>query len=250
MTREFSVMTYNVHSCVGEDGKALPSRTAEVIAQAEADIIALQELDVGMARTGSINQTQAIAERLKMNFHFHPSLETQEGLYGNAILSRYPIHLIHAGGLPVYPHHRHFEKRGALWVEIRIDGRPVQVINTHLALHRRERLFQVDSLLGPEWLKHPDCRPPVLLCGDFNALPRSRVIRRLREELIDVQNKVPDRRLQGTWPSHFPILRLDYIFGSPNLKVRNTQVLSTPLARAASDHLPYMTKVAAWSDDR
>ncbi len=243
---EFSVMTYNVHSCIGRDGKVSPSRTADVIAQANPDIVALQELDVGMPRTGSTDQARFIAERLKIDFHFHPSMQLETGRYGNAILSRYPMQLILAGGLPIYPHHRRFEKRAALWVEIRVNGHPIQVINTHLALHRIERLLQADFLLGSGWLKHPDCRPPVLLCGDFNALPWSRVVRRLGENLTDIRSKVPDKRLQGTWPSFFPVLRLDYIFGSPDLKVRDIQVLNIPLARMASDHLPLTARIEAY----
>jgi endonuclease/exonuclease/phosphatase family metal-dependent hydrolase len=84
---EFSVMTYNVQSCIGRDGKALPSRVSDVIAHASPDIIALQELDVGLTRTGLTDQAQIVAEQLKMNFHFHPSLQIEKGLYGNAILS-------------------------------------------------------------------------------------------------------------------------------------------------------------------
>lgn len=236
-------MTYNAHSCIGRDGKALPSRIANVIACARPDIIALQELDVGLTRTGLTDQAQVIAEQLKMNFHFHPSLQMEKGLFGNAILSRYPMHLIRAAGLPTYPHHRQFEKRGALWVEILISDYPIQVINTHLALHRRERLLQADLLLGPEWLKHPNCHSPVLLCGDFNALPWSRVVRRFGESLIDIQDRAANRPLRGTWPSRFPVLRLDYIFVSPDVRVRNMQVLNTPLTRIASDHLPFMASL-------
>jgi endonuclease/exonuclease/phosphatase family metal-dependent hydrolase len=245
MACEFSIMTYNVHSCIGSDGKASPSRIADVIGQAGPDIVALQELDLGLIRTGLTDQAQVIAEQLKMNFHFHPSLKVEKGLYGNAILSRFPMQLILARGLPIYPHHRRFEKRGALWVEIRIHDSRVQVINTHLALHRRERLLQADLLTGPEWLKHPDCHPPALLCGDINALPWSRVVRRFKESLIDIRNKVPGRGLQGTWPSRFPLLRLDYIFASPDVRVKNIRVLNTPLTRIASDHLPFMARIEA-----
>jgi endonuclease/exonuclease/phosphatase family metal-dependent hydrolase len=158
------------------------------------------------------------------------------------------MRLVRAGGLPIYPHHRRFEKRGALWVEILIHDYPIQVINTHLALHQRERLLQTDLLLGPEWLKHPNCHSPVLLCGDFNAHPWSRVVRRFKETLIDIRESVHARRFQGTWPSRFPVLRLDYIFVSADVRVKNIQVLNTSLTRIASDHLPFMARlVAHWS---
>jgi endonuclease/exonuclease/phosphatase family metal-dependent hydrolase len=44
-------MTYNVHGCVGTDGVHSPERIAEVIATYAPDIVALQELDAGRARS-------------------------------------------------------------------------------------------------------------------------------------------------------------------------------------------------------
>jgi hypothetical protein len=41
------IMTYNVHRCVGADGRADPRRIAEVIAACQSDMVALEELDVG-----------------------------------------------------------------------------------------------------------------------------------------------------------------------------------------------------------
>ena len=52
----FSVMTYNVHSCIGNDGKNLPMRIAKIIAGMHPDIVALQELDVDLPRTGRVDQ--------------------------------------------------------------------------------------------------------------------------------------------------------------------------------------------------
>ena len=51
--RHPAVMTYNVHSCLGMDGKLSPARIARVIAQCNPDVVALQELDVRRARTPS-----------------------------------------------------------------------------------------------------------------------------------------------------------------------------------------------------
>src|SRR6201986_4837558 len=49
------IMTYNIHRCVGTDGKLSPARIADVIATCEADIVALQEVDVGRSRTGYVD---------------------------------------------------------------------------------------------------------------------------------------------------------------------------------------------------
>ena len=45
------LMTYNVHRCVGVDRKLDLERVADVIAASRPDVVALQELDVGRART-------------------------------------------------------------------------------------------------------------------------------------------------------------------------------------------------------
>jgi endonuclease/exonuclease/phosphatase family metal-dependent hydrolase len=66
------IMTYNVHSCRGTDGKLDVGRIAAVIAQSRPDIVALQEVDVRRTRTGSVDQAHAIAERLGMHFHLTP----------------------------------------------------------------------------------------------------------------------------------------------------------------------------------
>lgn len=237
------IMTYNVHSCFGMDGKLSPTRIARVIAQADPDVVALQELDVGRPRTGAIDQAHAIAEELEMSFHFHPALEVEEEQYGDAVLSRLPMRLIRAAGLPTLPTRRLLEPRGALWVEIALDGIELQLINTHLGLSRRERLVQTEALLGPDWLAHPHCVEPLVLCGDLNALPKSEVCRRLGQRLRDAQTLLDDHRPQRTWFSGYPVGRIDHVFVSPDIRVQAVDVPRGDLARVASDHLPLVVDI-------
>ena len=236
-------MTYNVHSCVGRDGKTSHSRIAEVISHHGSDIVALQELDVGLLRSGQVDQAQRIAHQLDMHYHFHPSLRIEKGQYGNAILSRYPMRLQKAAGLPTFPSRNPLERRGALWVEIDAWGHRIQVINTHLGLTRQERMLQADLLLGPEWVKHPHCRPPMALCGDLNARPGSEIYRFFQKDLLDVQRASPEKNPRKTWPSFFPVLRLDYLFVTPDIRVKDFRVPRTPLTRMASDHLPLIAEL-------
>jgi endonuclease/exonuclease/phosphatase family metal-dependent hydrolase len=177
MKRSFPIITYDGHSCVGRNGKTSPLRIAEVIAQHGLDIVALQELDVRLHRSGQVDQAQMIAQQLNMNYRFHPSLRMERGEYGNAILSRYPRRLRKAAGLPIFPSRTPLERRGALWVEIEALGHLIQVINTHLGLTHQERGLQAETLLGSEWLTHPSCHRPIVMCGDLNVRPRSEVYR-------------------------------------------------------------------------
>jgi len=236
----FRILTYNVHHCRGTDGRISPARIAEVIATCRPDVVALQELDVGRPRTGGVDQAHAIARELGMHMLFHPSIRVMEEQYGNAILTTQPAKLIKAGPLPSRPG---LEPRGALWADVQIGGTHLQVINTHLGLRRPERLLQVDALLGPEWLGHPACREPLILIGDLNALPRSRVYQRLAGRLRDAQAAAPMQRPFATFPSRMPLARIDHVFVEGPLDVVRVETLRTPLARIASDHLPLLVEL-------
>lgn len=238
-----TLMTYNVHSCRGRDGIVSPSRIASVVASLRPDVLALQEVDLGLSRTGHADQSRVIAEILKMEYMFHPALHRETGQYGNAVMSRYPLRLVRGGKLPGLPGRKDLEERGALWTEIRAGGASVQVINTHLGLVRRERLAQAAALLGPEWLGHPDCRQPAILCGDMNDLPHSRVCRMFRTALRDAQRGPGRAGPRSGWPSRFPVTRLDYVFTGPGITVTGTRVPRDPPIRVASDHLPLFVEL-------
>jgi endonuclease/exonuclease/phosphatase family metal-dependent hydrolase len=237
------IMTYNVHNCVGMDGKHSPERIARVIARCGPDIVALQELDVGRARTGGTDQAQVIARFLEMDFHFHPAIHIEGERYGDAILTHLPMRLVKAGGLPGLTDKPKLEPRGALWVAVDVDGTELQVLNTHLGLLPRERLVQTEALLGPDWLGHPDCRGPVLLCGDFNALPSSPVCRRLRARLNDAQIELESHRPRGTFFGRFPTARIDHVFVDTASEVVDIELPNSEMVRLASDHLPLVVDV-------
>jgi endonuclease/exonuclease/phosphatase family metal-dependent hydrolase len=236
----FRIMTYNVHRCVGVDGRLDVGRIAAVIAHCKPDIVALQELDVGRARTGGVDQAHAIANRLGMSFHFHPAMRVEEERYGDAILTEAPLQVIKAGSLPGSPTIRGLEPRGALWLRIEFDGRPVNVINTHFGLVPHEQRAQAAALCGGDWLGNERCGDPVVLVGDFNATPRYSAYRMLAGKLADARQALKPSRATPTFPSRFPVLAIDHVFVSPGIEVVAVTTPSGPLMRAASDHLPLL----------
>jgi endonuclease/exonuclease/phosphatase family metal-dependent hydrolase/glycosyltransferase involved in cell wall biosynthesis len=242
-TATVRLLTYNVHTCIGMDGRLSPRRIARVIAQCDPDIVALQECDVRRRRTDGRDQVREIAEELKMQFHFFPAMRLADEEYGDAVLSHHAIRLVRAGQLPGLAGRKRLEPRGALWVEMQLDGTPIQVINTHLGLSNRERLAQVEALLGDEWVGAATKRGPCILCGDFNALPGSPPYRRLHERLRDAQLGVNGHRPLRTWFSHYPIGRIDHVFLSGPLEVLSIEVPRTELVRTASDHLPLVAEI-------
>jgi endonuclease/exonuclease/phosphatase family metal-dependent hydrolase len=177
------IVTYNVHRCVGNDRRLDVGRIAAVLARLNPDIVALQELDVGRARTGHVDQAHEIARHLEMAHHFHAAVQVEEERYGDAILTCFPERLVKSGPLPGHPRLPSLEPRGAIWIEVEIDGRRLQVINTHLGLIPREQRSQAAHLADKAWLDNEHCAWPTILLGDFNATASSLVYRTLTAKL-------------------------------------------------------------------
>jgi endonuclease/exonuclease/phosphatase family metal-dependent hydrolase len=235
MTR---ILTYNVHRCVGPDRRLDVGRVADVIAAQAPDIVALQEVDVGRARTGGVDQAHAIAERLGMTSRFHPALKVEEELYGDAILTALPERLIKAGPLPGYPRLPRLEPRGALWVAITVGGVDLQVLNTHLGLVPREQDLQAAAIMGHDWLGRWDRRNPLIVLGDFNVGGWGGPYRALSRGMSDARKAVGSGRRTATFPSRLPVREIDHVLVSSLVTVRSVHAPRDAGARHASDHLP------------
>jgi len=232
------ILTYNVHRCVGVDRRLDVDRIAAVIAEHEPDIVCLQELDVGRARTGGVDQAQSIADRLSMSVRFHAAMRIEAEEYGDAILTRWPEQLIRSGPLPTIKGIPGLEPRGALWVRIEIEGVELNVINTHLGLVPREQALQAAALVGRDWAGHPECKAPTLLAGDFNATSITRPYRTIAARLEDCQRQLGLNPSVKTFPSGFAAIRIDHVFVTPDVRVTGVKAPFSPLTRMASDHLP------------
>jgi endonuclease/exonuclease/phosphatase family metal-dependent hydrolase len=238
MTR---ILTYNVHRCVGKDRKLDVSRIADVIAAHDPDIVALQELDVGRARTNNVDQAHELAEQLEMVSHFHPAFSVEEERYGDAILTSLPERLVQAAPLPGYDNWSSVvEPRGAVWIAVDIGGGvEVQIINTHLGLIPHEQQIQARALAGGGWTGHPLFQGPAILLGDFNATAASSVYKCLTQRLKDARHLAPlPRQPTTTYPASLPVLRIDHLFVSDQIKIEGLFAPYEKITRVASDHLP------------
>lgn len=232
------LLTYNVHRCVGTDRQLDVDRIVAVIAEHDPDIVCLQELDVGRSRTGLVDQANHIAEGLGMAFHFNPAMVVEAEEYGDALLTRLPERLIRKGALPSVRGVPGLEPRGAIWAAIEVQGRTVNVINTHFGLVPREQRLQAAALIGKDWLSDPRCIGPTILTGDFNATSITRPYQALTRRLTDCQRQLGLRPTVKTFPSAFPAIRIDHAFVSDEIRVTAVKAPASPLARVASDHLP------------
>jgi endonuclease/exonuclease/phosphatase family metal-dependent hydrolase len=230
------ILTYNVHRCVGTDRRLDVARVAEVIAAQAPDIVALQELDVGRARTGGVDQAHRLAQRLGMAFHFNAALRVEEESYGDAILTTLPEQLVKAGPIPTHPRFSRLEPRGALWVTVQVSGGVLNVVNTHLGLVPREQRGQALALAGDDWLG--GARGPLILVGDMNATPRAGAYRTFAARLTESRRAARLSRRAPTFPSTFPVLAIDHVFVSAGVSVHAVRTPLDPLSRLASDHVP------------
>ncbi len=232
------IMTYNVHSCSGTDGRISPRRIAHIIEAQMPDIVALQEIDLGRQRSRAEDQAALIGQLVGMHHEFCPTVTRDKEHYGHALFSPWPMEVVKRARLPVAPGKALCEPRAALWVRINVAGRILNVVTTHLGLGWNEGVAQVRALLGEEWLGAIPPDEPVVLCGDFNLSPGGAGYRllasRLRDAQVGVKGHVPLR----TFSTIRPFMRIDHVMLSPHFDVKGVSVPRNDLTRVASDHFP------------
>jgi endonuclease/exonuclease/phosphatase family metal-dependent hydrolase len=234
------VMSWNVHSMRGADGRVDPGRIAQVIAAVQPDVVGLQEVGVQLPPGGPADPAQLLAGLAGMCGVFGPTMNHRGGFpYGNAVLARHPIVATRNYDLSV-PRR---EPRGCLRADVEIAGTRLHFFAAHLGLSWRERRKQAAQILSADILRDAALAHPLVLVGDFNSLSnRSAVPRWLRRQLVDAGHAA--RNEAPTFPARFPLLRLDRCFVDAAFRVVSVDVVRTPLARCASDHLPLVVELA------
>jgi endonuclease/exonuclease/phosphatase family metal-dependent hydrolase len=232
-----AVASYNVHRCIGRDGRHDPGRVAKVIEELRADVIALQEVDCGYYIRRGVDQLRFLAEATGLESVWGPVLFTPRGQYGNGLLTRHEVLAVRGIDLSVPQRPR----RGALDVDLSVHGRRMRVVAAHLGLGLRERQLQVARLLE---ILAGHRGSPLILLGDFNEWrPPSSPLRGLHRHF----GRTPGVR---SFPSNFPLFALDRIWVQPRSALSAVAVHTSHWARRASDHLPVRGVVAGlWERD-
>jgi endonuclease/exonuclease/phosphatase family metal-dependent hydrolase len=225
--RRLVVATYNIHTCVGVDRRYDPSRIAAVLAELEADIICLQEVDARHRHEGHRDQWAYFAAATGFNVVSGSAPRGHRGRFGNAILTRFPVLAVRHIDLSV----GRYEPRGAIDADLLVEGRVLRVVATHLGLRAGERRHQIETLLETA-LARDTGADGILLMGDLNEWRGRRGgIRWLDRRL----GRAPAPR---TFPSWLPVLPLDRIYAAGAAALGSMSVHRSSLARLASDHLP------------
>jgi endonuclease/exonuclease/phosphatase family metal-dependent hydrolase len=228
------VLTYNIHHGEGLDGVTDLDRIAQVIRRTEADLVALQEVDRGVERTDRIDQPAQLAELTGMRVVFEKNIDLQGGQYGNAVLSRFPITYHRNHRLPRLASN---EQRGLLEVHVTIDGQRVIFFATHLD-HQPDDGERLACVAVLQRLARQCSDDPVIVAGDLNAVPDSRVLHEVTTFLRDAFDAVGGEA-EFTFPSGEPNRRIDYILYNhhPTLRCVDCRVIPQPVA---SDHRPVL----------
>jgi endonuclease/exonuclease/phosphatase family metal-dependent hydrolase len=225
------IASYNIHGCVGTDGKYRPERIRQVLNQLDAQIIALQEVEAG---PGYRKVMQQLCTEQGWQYIDGPTLQRNDADYGNAILSSLPVKAVYRLDLS----YRNREPRGAIDVRIDNHGSIVRVIATHLGLSPAERRDQVRRLL--HWIGPPgqDSALTTVLMGDMNEwFLWGRPVKWLRSYFGTTPSP-------ATFHSFFPVFALDRIWVYPIKRLLNVEAVSTIEARIASDHYPLVATLA------
>ncbi len=220
-------------------------RIGDFARESEADILAMQEVDLNSHWNRGMNLLAGIQAASGHPFGVIGVNNRREGkkalAYGNGLLSRFPIshwENIPFGGAKL-------GEKGFLYAELKIGAdrtgseKILPVVVLHLDFRSAERrMVQLDKLA--EYMRYSRTNNPnrlrTVFCGDFNCGPRAAVD--AVRQLDGVLRRVGDYRIypvsDPTFPSVWPKQKIDFIFMPASFKVLFCEVPRILL----SDHCP------------
>lgn len=226
MKPQVKVATYNIRKCIGTDRRRNPERVLSVLAEINADVIALQEADRRFGARPSAIPHQMLIDQGEYIPVGLGGKANGIGWHGNAILVRRGIKVRHAQILPLPT----LEPRGAVVAELDTGHGMLRIVGAHLDLSGLWRRRQIRALLT--YLDSAAHHMPTVIMGDFNQWSNRGALSEFAFH---------HHRLVATPPSYHsqrPVARLDRIIVSHDLAVAESGVHISPLSRQASDHLP------------
>ena len=231
------VVTYNIHKCRGMDRLVRPERILAVLKAIGADIIALQEVLSLPGGPPEIDQAGYFASHLGFQLAMGENRRLREAAYGNAVLSRFPLHSCSNYDLSVAGR----ERRGSFRTEVLYSpGRRLQVFNVHLGTGFFERRKQAQALLQ-QLAENCGTVSPRVVLGDFNEWTKGLTSRLLAAHLRTADIRVHLNR-RRTYPGLFPVLHLDHVYYDPVIELESLELYRRAPALMASDHLPQVAE--------
>jgi endonuclease/exonuclease/phosphatase family metal-dependent hydrolase len=226
---DIRIATYNIHRSRGMDRRTMPARVAEVIRELNADVVALQEV-IGAGPNGA-GQAEEIGAALGMGWVMTSVRHLRNHLFGNVVLSRFPI--VHHSQYDLS--WRTCEPRACQRADLEVGGGTLHIYNVHLGTAVLERRYQATRLAA--FVHDKRVEGPKVILGDFHEWMRGLATNTLSSlfQCIDIFEHLKRRR---TYPGIFPVLHLDHIYYEGHVEVRGMELVRSRKALMASDHLP------------
>ena len=261
------VLTYNIAHGRGarsmdnwegtaEEKRARIARIAQLIAETDADIVVLNEVDFRCTWSGHQNQAAAIAQAAGYPYWVEQRNLDLQFLYGswkfgNAILSRVPIVAAEPLDLPpraAWEHVLAGSKQGVVATVELPDKRQLRVAAIHFDT-RGEALRVASALALLEAVVESDV--PLLAAGDFNSTPSSYPLSRqsetgenaldllLASEAFTTQPLCEPALEELTFRSFEPINAIDWVLIPADWELAEYRVLDSQ----HSDHRPVIAEI-------
>ena len=220
------VASYNIRKSIGTDRRRQPERIMKILAEIDADIVALQEVDRRFgerATTLSPDLLVDFTNYMPVRFGIR---EQSLGWHGNVLLVKKGIEVRNPQRIELPA----FEPRGAVMADVVIDGTAMRVVGMHLGLLGNSRMKQADAVVG--YLEKLEDRMPTVIMGDLNQWAQDGGC---LAEFARHHDIIP---LGPSFHSRRPMLPLDRIITSRDFRLEGAGVHRSALARTGSDHLP------------
>src|SRR5690606_36090011 len=152
---------YNIRKSLGTDRRRQPERIMQILAEINADIVALQEVDLRLGARVSTIPAETILDHSDYKPVRIGIRQESLGWHGNAILVRKNIEVIDQKHIDIPS----FEPRGAVLADVKFAGTLVRVIGMHLGLIGTTRRKQAQSIVS--YLEQVEGKAPTIIMGDL-----------------------------------------------------------------------------------
>lgn len=224
--RRLTVMSYNVKNGTGLDGRTDYRRIADAIRHAQADVVAIQEVDSMTGRSGGRYVLGEIAAKALMYPTFAPAIPYDGGKYGIGLLSRERPLAVRRIALPGRE-----EARTLLVAEFQ----DYIMACTHLSLTEEDRMASL-AVLRTEAAR---ARKPFFLAGDWNDMPASPFLTEIKKDFT-----LLTRTDRATYPANEPKDCIDYIAMYKRPEADYALIGAyVPDEPTASDHRPVVARL-------
>lgn len=227
----FTLASFNICSAHFRDGRYTEdnlARLADCINQSGADVVCLQEVDRGAARSDRVDMPARLSDATELKHHYFIKIrDFQGGEYGTAILSRYPIlesRTIH------YPVIIATQGTSCGYVILDVEGTSVTVFNTHLSVENEESNTETLCCLGDVLDETRRRDKAFICCGDFNTNPQK------------VARFIPWVELAHNGLVTYADRSIDHILYHGGIAVEHTRTMNTQKDRV-TDHNMVLTDV-------